>query len=106
MTSIGSGPSVGLGPKLEVNAVSAVGTADTRAAAAEQSAMAAGQPAATSAQGATQVATRALDAGQIPVDTNRVANIKKAIESGTYPLLPTKISDAMIAAGLMLRVAK
>ena len=99
MTSIGSGPSIGFGPKLEVNAVSAVGTADARAATQ------AAAPAA-SAQASTQVATRAISAGQVPVDTDRVATIKKAIESGTYPILPTKISDAMIAAGLLLRVAK
>ena len=99
MTSIGSGPSIGFGPKLEVNAVSAVGTADARAATQ------AAAPAA-SAQASTQVATRAISAGQVPVDTDRVATIKKAIESGTYPILPTKISDAMIAAGLLLRVDK
>ncbi len=104
MTSIGSGPSLGTGPKLEVNAVRAVSTTDSRAVTADKTA--AQQPTPTSAQGATQVATTALNAGQVPVDTDRVATIKKAIESGTYPILPTKISDAMIAAGLMLRVAK
>lgn len=105
MTSIGSGPSLGTGPKLEVNAVRAVSTTDSRAVTADKT-VAQQQPAPTSAQGATQVATTALNAGQVPVDTDRVATIKKAIESGTYPILPTKISDAMIAAGLMLRVAK
>lgn len=104
MTSIGSGPSLGFGPKLDVNAASAAGTADARAVAASPPAVAA--QGAQVAQAATQVATRALDAGPVPVDTDRVATIKKAIESGTYPILPTKISDAMIAAGLLLRVAK
>lgn len=103
MTSIGSGPSIGYGPKLEANTVSAVGTPNARGA--TQDTPAAPAPAA-SAQASTQVATRAISAGQIPVDAERVATIKKAVESGTYPILPTKISDAMIAAGMMLRVAK
>jgi negative regulator of flagellin synthesis FlgM len=38
-----------------------------------------------------------------PVDAERVAEIRKAIEDGRYPVIPTRISDAMIAAGLLLR---
>jgi len=44
-----------------------------------------------------------LDAGPIPVDASRVTQIRKAIEAGTYPLLPTTVADAIIAAGLLLR---
>lgn len=45
-----------------------------------------------------------IDAGSSPpVDTARVDQIRKAIEEGTYPLIPTRIADAMIAAGLLLR---
>ena len=33
-----------------------------------------------------------------PVDTDRVAEIRSALRDGTYPLVPTKIADAMIAA--------
>ena len=44
----------------------------------------------------------ALDPGRPPVDDNRVSEIRNAIQKGTYPLLPTKVADAMIAAGLML----
>jgi negative regulator of flagellin synthesis FlgM len=32
--------------------------------------------------------------------------IRKAVETGTYPILPAKVADAMIAAGLLLRTAK
>jgi negative regulator of flagellin synthesis FlgM len=32
--------------------------------------------------------------------------IRKAIEQGTYPVLPAKIADAVIAAGILLRSAK
>jgi len=88
-----------------VNTVRAVSTADagTTAQAAVSSEQA---PVANSPVGATMVATTALNAGQAPVDTDRVATIKKAIQSGNYPIVPTKISDAIIAAGMMLRVSK
>ncbi|KEO88699.1 hypothetical protein EH31_14750 [Erythrobacter longus] len=33
-----------------------------------------------------------------PVDTDRVAEIRSALREGTYPLVPAKIADAMIAA--------
>lgn len=48
----------------------------------------------------------ALDPGAPPVDTNRVSEIRTAIARGTYPLMPTKIADAMIAAGIMLSTPK
>ncbi|HNJ47835.1 MAG TPA: flagellar biosynthesis anti-sigma factor FlgM [Novosphingobium sp.] len=47
-----------------------------------------------------------LDPGHAPVDADRVAEIRKAIEKGTYPILPAKIADAMIAAGILLRSEK
>lgn len=37
------------------------------------------------------------------VDTDRVTMIRKAIEEGRYPVVPTRIADAMIAAGFLLR---
>lgn len=63
-----------------------------------------GAPAAAS--GSTPAAYRpseALDPGQAPVDAERVQVIRHAIETGAYPVIPTKIADAMIAAGLLLR---
>ncbi|MCP5395392.1 MAG: flagellar biosynthesis anti-sigma factor FlgM [Sphingomonadaceae bacterium] len=49
-------------------------------------------------------ALTARDAGPAaPVDTDRVSEIRKAVEQGTYPLTPAKIADAMIAAGYLLR---
>jgi negative regulator of flagellin synthesis FlgM len=44
----------------------------------------------------------AVNPGEAPVDTDRVAVIRKAVESGTYPVFPAKIADAMIAAGMLL----
>ncbi len=52
------------------------------------------------------VLSEAVAAGAAPVDADRVTEIRKAIESGTYPLLPTKIADAMIAAGMLWRSPK
>lgn len=48
----------------------------------------------------------ALDPGKPPVDTERVTQIRRAIESGTYPIVPAKVADAMIAAGILLRTGK
>jgi negative regulator of flagellin synthesis FlgM len=45
-------------------------------------------------------------AGAIPQDSDRVAAIKKAIEQGQYPIVPTKIGDAMIAASMLWRSPK
>lgn len=50
--------------------------------------------------------SEALDPGQPPFDAERVDLVRKAVESGTYPLVPAKVADAIIAAGLLLRSAK
>ena len=52
------------------------------------------------------VASSPVSAGQPPVDVERVAQIRKAVEDGSYPIVPAKVADAIIAAGLLLRVAK
>lgn len=41
-----------------------------------------------------------------PVDANRVAEIRDALRDGTYPIVPTEIADALIAARLMLGFGK
>ncbi len=48
----------------------------------------------------------ALDAGSPPIDTERVKVIRKAVENGTYPVLPVRVADAMIAAGFLLIAGK
>ena len=64
-------------------------------------------PAPAAAAAAPQVETSdAVKAGAAPVDQERVQTIRHAIETGTYPVLPTKIADAMIAAGMLLRSPK
>lgn len=56
--------------------------------------------------GAAVETSSALEPGDAPIDADRVAAIRKAVESGTYPLVPAKIADAMIAAGVLLRSGK
>lgn len=52
------------------------------------------------------VRSRELDPGEPPIDADRVTQIRKAVENGTYPIVPAKVADAMIAAGLLLRSKK
>lgn len=46
------------------------------------------------------VTTRSVGQIKPPVDNDRVAEIRKAIQDGRYPILPVEIADAMIAARL------
>ena len=41
-----------------------------------------------------------------PIDQERVKEIRRAIEEGSYSVVPTRIADAMIAAGFLLRVGE
>jgi negative regulator of flagellin synthesis FlgM len=52
------------------------------------------------------VRSAAFDPGDAPVDVDRVAEIRKAVEQGHYPVIPARVADAMIAAGLLLRTGK
>lgn len=93
-------PPIEFGPTRPVGAVEAWtprstgGTSSARSAKAEKSS-------------AAVVRTDALDPGETPpIDGERVEMIRHAIETDTYPVLPFKIADAMIAAGLLLRTKK
>ncbi len=44
-------------------------------------------------------------ARQVPVDQDRVAEIRKALQEGRYPLTPAKIADAFIASSLYGKVS-
>jgi negative regulator of flagellin synthesis FlgM len=61
----------------------------------------------TAATSATPEVATSLNAsaGTAPVDQDRVNLIRDAVQNGNYPVVPTKIGDAMIAAGVMLRKA-
>lgn len=86
-----------------------VGAVRTNAAKAATPVVSAAAPVAPSAPASAPAAavqtSPALDPGKPPVDENRVSVIRNAIQKGTYPLLPTRVADAMIAAGLMLSTA-
>jgi len=44
----------------------------------------------------------AAEAASPPLDAERVAQIREALRDGSYPLVPTRIADAMIAAQVSL----
>jgi len=94
MTNIGSGPGIGSGSQFDINPARAVAASDAT-------------PATTTAPAAstTSAVSGTLGTGGATVNADRVAAISKAIKHGDYPLIPTKIGDAMIAAGVMLRTA-
>lgn len=58
------------------------------------------------AAAASKAAARPTDPGVPPVDSGRVAEIRKAVETGRYPVTPARVADALIAAGLLLRTSK
>lgn len=64
------------------------------------------QPAKAETAEATAVISDTLDAGEVPINAERVREIRKALENGTYPILPATIADGIIAAGLILRTPK
>jgi len=97
-------------PPFEVGLPRAIGavTADIarKASTTTNAAPASTTPSASAAAAAsrsTVATTDALEPGQPPVDADRVAQIRKAVETGSYPLVPARIADAMIAAGMFLR---
>ena len=117
MSSIGTGPGISSGPQREVGATRPVSAIGVNAAGANP--LVGAQPAAstqpdvmpsaaspTPQAQAAMVSSTALATGAPPLDTQRVTQIRKALENGTYPVIPTKISDAMIAAGMVLRIGK
>ena len=58
-------------------------------------------------QAEAPIATSRVSAGpEGPVDRDRVADIRKALETNSYPLIPTEIADAIIAAGMYGKVGK
>lgn len=54
------------------------------------------------AAGISVEVSAAVNIAAPPVDAERVEQIRAALRDGTYPLVPTKIADAMIAAQVSL----
>lgn len=61
-------------------------------------------PTGTAASGVSLEVSAPVDAAAPPVDAERVKQIKAALADGSYPLVPTKIADAMIAAQVSLSI--
>lgn len=96
-------PPMELGP---VRATSASDIGQARRATARGVSAPAGEPAAPSPRNeALEGALGMLDPGQPPIDAERVEQVRKAVERGSYPLVPAKITDAIIAAGIILRTS-
>lgn len=64
------------------------------------------KPQASASPPAELSASDALDPGAPPIDAERVSMIRKAVENGSYPVVPARVADAIIAAGLLLRTSK
>ena len=90
-------PSVELSKLSGVAAPRAV-TAGERAQIEPRAASAAAAAAAPTPAGISLEVTAANAAATPPVDAERVAEIRAALQDGSYPLVPAKIVDAMIAA--------
>lgn len=90
-------------PPIEIGPMRPVGAVQSQSGAASATTPAPKtQPTATPAAPAVET-SNALAPGQPPVDSDRVAEIRSAIQNGHYPVVPARIGDAMIAAGILLR---
>lgn len=96
-------------PPIEVGSTSATGAINGRLARptgpseAKPSGAKPGVPSLSAwAESPVVEASSALDPGAAPIDAERVAEIRRAVANGTYPVIPTQIADAMIAAGVLL----
>ena len=93
-------------PSVELSKLSSVGPARALASGERAQIEARTRPAAgaaaAAAPGISLEVSAASDAATPPVDAERVSQIKAALRDGSYPLVPTKIADAMIAAQVSL----
>lgn len=96
-------PPIEIGPK-GPQVLRAVGAADHRTV--PQRLLGSDRAAEVANPRSAVVRSRAVEPGAPPVDAERVAEIAKAIAQDRYPVLPMKVADAMIAAGLLLRSGK
>lgn len=93
-------PSVELSKLPSVSAVRAVTVGERAQIEARSRPVAPGS--AGAAPGISLEVSGASEAAGPPVDSERVAQIRDALRDGSYPLVPAKIVDAMIAAQVSL----
>lgn len=92
-------------PSVELSKLPGVGPARAVASGERAQIEARTRPAASGAPAAPGISlevSATTDAATPPVDAERVSQIKAALRDGSYPLVPTKIADAMIAAQVSL----
>ncbi len=91
-------------PSVELSKLPVAGAARAVSAGERAQIEARTRPAASgpAAPGVSLEVAAPLDAASPPVDAERVQQIKNALRDGSYPLVPTKIADAMIAAQVSL----
>lgn len=89
-------------PPIEVGQTGALGPVTARFSRAEEASRPAAPSLSAWSESPAVEPSTALDPGAAPIDAERVAMIRKALENGTYPVIPTQIADAMIAAGVLL----
>jgi negative regulator of flagellin synthesis FlgM len=95
---------------IKLGAVSPIAMAGLRIATgrsgASTSSGAASVEATASDNAASAAAAQSLGAGAVPVDDDRVLQIRKAIADGNYPVIPSRVGDAIIAAGILVWSSK
>lgn len=90
-------------PPIEVGASRPIGAVSAEIARRADAQVTTSTPAQKTPTTPLVATSNAIQPGDAPVDADRVAQIRKAVESGQYPLVPARIADAMIAAGILLR---
>jgi len=91
-------------PPIEVGPLRAVSAIESRLA--RKSGDSSGHSAKVDKSEPAVVQSEALDPGDMPIDIERVEMIRRAVEQGTYPVIPARVADAVIAAGILLRSGK
>jgi negative regulator of flagellin synthesis FlgM len=94
-------PSVELSKLPGITPARALATSD-RAAIESRAPAAPRSPSAALDAGISVEVSAAPEVATPPVDAGRVKQIRDAVRDGTYPLVPSKIADAMIAAQVSL----
>ena len=91
-------------PPIEVGPLRAVSAIESRLA--RKTGESSGQTVRAETAEPAVVKSDVLEAGDIPVDSERVEIVRRAVQEGTYPVIPARIADVVIAAGLLLRSGK
>lgn len=95
-------PSVELSKLPGIGATRALSTSDRAQLEARTPAAAAPRAAVPAAGVSVEIGAANDAATSPPIDAERVSQIRAALQDGSYPLVPAKIADALIAAQVSL----